>query len=194
MPNCYLHRDRPGNPRAWDPSTGWDDTIRWTVPIDDEHHMDVTLELANLPEEHAEAYRQQRREFLENTPQTPVMDLLKDVLEGRMTPAELARYDLQAQAAASWTASPGGVRAPSRTAPRTISADPTLLRSCIARSSSARSAPSLRANPSSDGNGRWTCTPRSRTRASSSSSKLGTLPAAGGRRGSTAEKCFAELP
>ena len=95
MPNCYLHRDRPGNPRAWDPPTGWDDTIRWTVPIDDEHHMDVTLELANLPEEQAEAYRQQRREFLENAPQAPVMDLLKDVLEGRMTPAELAKYDLQ---------------------------------------------------------------------------------------------------
>ena len=25
-----------GNPRAWDPPMGWDDTIRWTVPVDDE--------------------------------------------------------------------------------------------------------------------------------------------------------------
>jgi 5,5'-dehydrodivanillate O-demethylase len=95
MPNCYLHRDRPGSPRTWDPPTGWDDTIRWTVPIDDEHHMDVTLELANLSEEEAITYKQRRKEFLESMPQTPVMDLLKEVLEGRMTPAELAKYDLQ---------------------------------------------------------------------------------------------------
>ena len=57
--------------------------------------MDVTLELANLSQEEAIAYKQRRKEFLESVPKVPVMDLLKEVLEGRMTPAELAKHDLQ---------------------------------------------------------------------------------------------------
>jgi 5,5'-dehydrodivanillate O-demethylase oxygenase subunit len=93
MPNCYLHKDRPGNPRAWDPPMGWDDTIRWTVPIDDEHHMDVSLNLALATDEQIEEYHRRHAEALAAEP-APVMDLLKAVLDGKMTPAELAQYDL----------------------------------------------------------------------------------------------------
>jgi 5,5'-dehydrodivanillate O-demethylase len=93
MPNCYLHKDRPGNPRAWDPPMGWDDTIRWTVPVDDEHHMDVSLNLALATDEQIEEYERRRQDALSKEP-APVMELLKSVLEGKMTPIELARYDL----------------------------------------------------------------------------------------------------
>jgi 5,5'-dehydrodivanillate O-demethylase len=93
MPNAYLHKDRPGSPRTWDPPKGWDNTIRWTVPIDDEHHMDVSLNLSVATEEEAEEYRKRRQGALDKEP-APAMELLKAVLEGRMTPVELAKYDL----------------------------------------------------------------------------------------------------
>jgi 5,5'-dehydrodivanillate O-demethylase oxygenase subunit len=50
MPNGYLHKPRPGNPRPEDPESGFRDMLRWTVPIDDEHHRDVTVWLADATE------------------------------------------------------------------------------------------------------------------------------------------------
>jgi hypothetical protein len=72
---------------------GWDDTIRWTVPVDDEHHMDVSLNLALATDEQIEEYQRRRQVALAKEP-APVMELLQSVLEGKMTPAELAKYDL----------------------------------------------------------------------------------------------------
>ena len=43
MPNIHLHKSRPGNPRPEDPPSGWRDTIRWIVPVDYEHFVEVSL-------------------------------------------------------------------------------------------------------------------------------------------------------
>lgn len=106
MPNVYLHKDA-GN-RPWDPPSGWDDMFRWTVPIDDETHLDVRLNLGHATPDVAEEYRRQRREILASTPEAPVLEYVKAVLEGRMTPAELATHDMHGasgslvDAAARW--------------------------------------------------------------------------------------------
>ena len=92
MPNGYLHKSRPGNPHPEDPEQGWRDTIRWTVPIDDEHHRDFSLYLADATPDEARRYRERRQETLAKLDQIPQTELIEATLAGRMTTQELATY------------------------------------------------------------------------------------------------------
>jgi 5,5'-dehydrodivanillate O-demethylase oxygenase subunit len=92
MPNIFLHKSRPGNPRPGDPPSGWRDTVRWAVPIDDEHMMDVSLYCADATPEEIERYREWRKGELEEANKLPVFELVQEVLQGRMSLEELAEY------------------------------------------------------------------------------------------------------
>jgi 5,5'-dehydrodivanillate O-demethylase oxygenase subunit len=94
MPNVFLHKSRPGNPRPGDPAVGWSDTIRWIVPVDDANHLEISLYLGSATEEEARQYRETRAEALKAQEQLPVYELVQAVLEGRMTIEELARYNM----------------------------------------------------------------------------------------------------
>lgn len=95
MPCGYLHKSRPGRPFAEDPEGGWEDTVRWSVPIDDEHYQDFSLYLANPPEEIASAYPEQRRQALAELTQGPSHDeLVRATLAGEMTIQELAQHQV----------------------------------------------------------------------------------------------------
>jgi 5,5'-dehydrodivanillate O-demethylase len=94
MPNGYLHKSRPGNPRPEDPPQGWHDTLRWTVPVDDEHHRDISVYLGEATEEEARSYRERRREILEELDALPALDLVQAVLNGQMHVAELQAYSM----------------------------------------------------------------------------------------------------
>ena len=92
MPHGYLHKSRPGNPHPEDPEQGWRDTIRWTVPIDDENHRDFSLYLADATPEQAERYFKQRAGILAKLDKIPQVELIQATLDGRMTTEELATY------------------------------------------------------------------------------------------------------
>jgi 5,5'-dehydrodivanillate O-demethylase len=92
MPNGYLHKSRPGNPHPEDPEKGWRDTIRWTVPIDDEHHRDFSLYLADATPEEARRYLERRAETVAKLDKIPQTELIDATLTGRMTTEELATY------------------------------------------------------------------------------------------------------
>ena len=92
MPNGYLHKSRPGNPRPEDPEQGWRDTIRWTVPIDDENHRDFSLYLADATPEEARRYWEKRQETLAKLDRIPQTELIAQTLSGQMTTQELAKY------------------------------------------------------------------------------------------------------
>jgi 5,5'-dehydrodivanillate O-demethylase oxygenase subunit len=92
MPVGYLHKSRPGRPFDEDPDGGWEDTVRWSVPIDDEHMQDFSLYLANPPEEIARAYPEKRRQILAELNEGPGHDqLVRDTLDGKLTIQELAQ-------------------------------------------------------------------------------------------------------
>ena len=76
MPVGYLHKSRPGRPFAEDPDGGWEDTVRWSVPIDDQHYQDFSLYLANPPENVAAAYPERRRKALAEISDGPGHDEL----------------------------------------------------------------------------------------------------------------------
>ena len=92
MPVGYLHKSRAGNPRPEDPPQGWRDTIRWTVPIDDEHHRDISVYLGDATDDEAREYLARRQEVLSQLEQIPEDELVQAVLDGRMTIEELAEY------------------------------------------------------------------------------------------------------
>jgi 5,5'-dehydrodivanillate O-demethylase oxygenase subunit len=94
MPNIHLHKSRPGNPRPEDPARGWRDTLRWIVPVDDEHFTEVSVYLADATPEEIATYREVRNEVVEKLSQVPVYELVQAVLQGRMTTEELAEYDM----------------------------------------------------------------------------------------------------
>ena len=93
MPNVYLHNSSgPGHGSS--PDDGWNDTIKWTVPIDDEHMAYVVLWLADATPEQIEAYQRRRQEALDAAPEIDVEALLRDVLAGRLRPEDVAQYGL----------------------------------------------------------------------------------------------------
>lgn len=94
MPNVFLHKSRPGNPRAGDPPLGWRDTIRWIVPVDDDNHLEISLYLADATEEDVRQYREARQEAVQELEQEPVYELVQAVLAGRMTIEELATHNM----------------------------------------------------------------------------------------------------
>ncbi len=94
MPNGYLHKARPGNPRPEDPESGWRDTIRWTVPIDDEHHRDISLYLSDATEEQAERYLARRDQALAAMEPIDQMELVNATLAGQMSVDELAMHQV----------------------------------------------------------------------------------------------------
>jgi 5,5'-dehydrodivanillate O-demethylase oxygenase subunit len=93
MPNIYLHNSA-GPTHGSSPDDGWKDTIKWTVPIDDEHMAYVVLWMANASPEQIKVYRQRRDETLANAPEIDIPGLLKEVLEGRLRPEDVAKYGL----------------------------------------------------------------------------------------------------
>jgi 5,5'-dehydrodivanillate O-demethylase oxygenase subunit len=94
MPNGYLHKSRVGNPRPEDPPHGWHDTFRWTVPVDDEHHRDISVYLGEATEEEAREFRERRHEVLKEIEAFDPLALVQAVLRGDMHVAELQQYSM----------------------------------------------------------------------------------------------------